>query len=55
MSALLKKDMMFRWDDKAIKSFEDTKYDIFLINPDYSRYFIIFSFASQDTITGVLL
>ena len=59
MSALLKKDVAFRWDDKAIKSFEDIKDAIsqapILINPDYSRDFIIFSFASQDTITGILL
>jgi hypothetical protein len=59
MSALLKKDVSFRWDDKAIKSFEDIK-DVIsqvpvLINPDYSRDFIIFSFASQDTIAGVLM
>jgi hypothetical protein len=26
-----------------------------LVSPDYSRDFIIFSFASQDTIAGVLL
>jgi hypothetical protein len=26
-----------------------------LINPDYSRNFIIFSFSSQDTIAGVLM
>jgi hypothetical protein len=26
-----------------------------LVSPDYSRDFIIFSFASQDTIVGVLL
>jgi hypothetical protein len=59
MSALLKKDISFRWDDKAIKSFEDIKDAIsqapILISRDYSRYFIIFSFAYQDTITGVLM
>jgi len=59
MSALLKKDVAFRWDDKAIKSFEDIK-DVIsqapvLISPDYSRDFIIFSFASLDTIAGVLM
>jgi hypothetical protein len=40
MSALLKKDVSFRWDDKSIKSFEDIKdaisQDFVLINPDYS-------------------
>jgi hypothetical protein len=58
MSAFLKKDIALRWDDKAIKSFEDIKDTISqapVINPDYSRDFIIFSFASQDTIASVLL
>jgi mRNA-degrading endonuclease RelE of RelBE toxin-antitoxin system len=59
MSELLKEDTIFRWDDKAIKSFEDIKDAIsqapILVSPDYSRDFIIFSFASQDTIAGVLL
>jgi hypothetical protein len=40
MSALLKKDTMFKWNDKAIKYFEDLKYAIYqapsLISPDYS-------------------
>jgi hypothetical protein len=59
MTALLKKDVAFKWDDKAIKYFEDIKDAIsqalVLISPNYSRYFIIFSFASQDTIAGVLM
>jgi hypothetical protein len=59
MSALLKKGVAFRWDDKAIKSFEYIKDTIsqapVLISLDYSRDFIIFSFASQDTIAGVLM
>ena len=59
MSALLKRDIAFRWDDKAIKSFEDIK-DVIsqapvLIIPDYSRDFIIFSFSPRDTIAGVLM
>jgi transposase InsO family protein len=59
LSALLKKDVAFRWDNKTNKSFEDIKDAIsqapVLINPDFSRDFIIFSFASQDTIAGVLM
>ena len=59
MSSLLKKDVAFIWDDKAIKSFEDIKdaisQSLVLISPDYSRDFIIFSFASQDTIASVLM
>ena len=59
MSALLKKEITFRWDDKDIWSFEDIKDTIsqgpILVSPDYSRDFMIFSFTSQDTILGVLL
>jgi hypothetical protein len=59
MSAFLKKDISFRWDDKALQYFEDIKNSIsqapVLISPDYSRDFMIFSFASQDTIVSVLL
>jgi hypothetical protein len=59
MSALLKKDVAFRWDDKAIKSFEDIKDAIsqapVLISSNFSKDFIIFSFASQDTLAGVLM
>ena len=59
MNALLKRGIVFKWDDKSIKSFEDIKDAIsqapVLISPDYSRDFIIFSFTSQDTIAGVLL
>jgi hypothetical protein len=40
MSALLKKDIAFSWDDKAIKSFKDIKDAIsqasVLISPHYS-------------------
>jgi hypothetical protein len=40
MSALLENDVAFRWDDKAIKSFEDIKDAIshapILINLDFS-------------------
>jgi hypothetical protein len=59
LSALIKKDVAFRWNDKTNKSFEDIKDAIsqapVLISPDFSQDFIIFSFASQDTIVGVLM
>jgi hypothetical protein len=59
LSALLKKDVAFRWGNEADRSFEDIKNAIsqapVLISPDFSRDFIIFSFASQDTIAGVLM
>jgi hypothetical protein len=59
LSALLKKDVAFRWGNEANRSFEDIKNAIsqapVLISPDFSRDFIIFSIASQDTIAGVLM
>jgi hypothetical protein len=59
LSALLKKDVAFWWGNETNRSFEDIKNAIsqalVLISPDFSRDFIIFSFASQDTIAGVLM
>jgi hypothetical protein len=59
LSALLKKDVAFRWGNETDIPFEDIKNAIsqapVLISPDFSRDFIIFSFASQDTIAGVLM
>jgi hypothetical protein len=59
LSALLKKDVAFRWGDETNRSFEDIKnaisQDPVLISPDFSRDYIIFSFASQDTIAGILM
>jgi hypothetical protein len=59
MNALLRKDVTFKWDNDSLKSFKDIKEEIttapVLISPNYSHDFIIFSFASQDTIVGVLL
>jgi hypothetical protein len=56
MNALLKKDVTFIWDNNSLRSFEDIKDAItkapVLVIPDYSCDFIIFSFASQDTIVG---
>jgi hypothetical protein len=59
LSALVKKDVAFRWGNEADRSFEDIKNAIsqapVLISPNFSRDYIIFSFASQDTIAGVLM
>jgi hypothetical protein len=56
---LLKKDAKYEWIDEgrnAFKSIKDAigKYPV-LISPNYSKDFQIFSFASEDTIAGVLL
>jgi hypothetical protein len=56
---LLKKDVKFEWNDESKKAFQDIKTAIseapVLMSPDYSKDFQIFSFASEDTIVGVLL
>jgi hypothetical protein len=59
MNALLKKDVLFKWDDDSRKTFKDIKEAItsapVLVSPNYSKDFFIFSFTSEDTIVGVLL
>ena len=56
---LLKKDVKFEWDEQGKKSFKEIKDSIskstVLVSLDYSKDFKIFSFASKDTIAGVLL
>jgi hypothetical protein len=56
---LLKKDVKFEWTDEGRKAFNSIKDSIgrspVLISPDYTKDFQIFSFASEDTIAGVLL
>ena len=56
---MLRKDNNIKWTPEARKSFEDIKKAIseapVLVSPDFSRDFLIFSFASEHTIAGVLL
>jgi hypothetical protein len=56
---LLKKDAKFEWTDEGRKAFKIIKDAIgkspVLISPNFSKDFQIFSFASEDTIAGVLL
>jgi hypothetical protein len=56
---MLKKDVKFEWADQGSKAFKNIKDSIgkssVLISPNYSKYFQIFSFASEDTIARVLL
>jgi hypothetical protein len=56
---MLKKDSEMKWTEAARQSFHDIKEAIttapVLISPDFSKVFYIFSFASNDTITAVLL
>jgi transposase InsO family protein len=56
---LLKKDVKFEWTDEGRKAFKNIKDSIgrspVLISLNYSKDFQVFSFASEDTIAGVLL
>jgi hypothetical protein len=59
MNNFLKKDAAFKWDEAGRHSFQQTKDAItkapVLVSPDFSKDFIIFSFASDDIVAGVLL
>jgi hypothetical protein len=56
---LLKKDAKYEWTDEGRNAFKSIKDAIgkspVLISPNYSKYFQVISFASEDTIAGVLL
>lgn len=55
----MKKDVKFLWKEDGKKAFQEIKVAIakapVLVSPDYSKDFMIFSFASKDTISSVLL
>ena len=59
ITSMLKKDSNIKWTPEAKQSFEDIKKAIseapVLVSPNFSKDFIIFSFASEHTIAGVLL
>ena len=59
LQKLLKNDVKFEWTNEGREAFRCIKEAITsslaLVNIDYSKYFMIFSFASEDTIAGVLL
>ena len=56
---MLRKYQEVKWTTEARASFEKIKQSIreapVLVSPDFSKYFLTFSFASQDTIVVVLL
>ena len=56
---MLKKEFAIKWTIKAKQSFETIKQALtkapVLISPNYTKDFIIFSFASEHTIAAVLL
>eukprot|EP00253_Pinus_taeda_P032992 PITA_32992 len=59
IQSLLKKDAKFVWQEDGKRDFQEIKCAIarapVLVSPDYSKDFMIFSFASEDTISSVLL
>lgn len=59
ITSMLRKDSYIEWTPEAKKSFADIKKAIseapVLVSPDFSKDFLIFSFASEHTIAGVLL
>jgi hypothetical protein len=56
---MLRKGSEIKWNPEAKKSFEDIKValtkSLVLSSPDFTKDFILFSFASDYTIPGVLL
>ena len=56
---MLRKDQELKWTTEARASFEKIKQALteapVLVSPDFSKEFLAFSFASQDTIAIVLL
>jgi len=56
---MLKKDNEIKWTVEAKESFKRVKKAIseapMLASPDYTKEFVIFSFASEHTIAAVLL
>eukprot|EP00253_Pinus_taeda_P026646 PITA_26646 len=59
ITKMLKKDADFKWTAEAKKSFEEIKKALtqapVLISLDFNKEFLIFTFAFDDTIAGVLL
>ena len=56
---MLKKDQEVKWTAKAKNSFEKIKMALteapVLVRPDFTKEFLTFSFASEDTLAVVLL
>ena len=56
---MLRKEKKIKWTPEEKQSFEDIKKAIseahVLASPDFSKYFLIFSFASEHIVARVLL
>jgi hypothetical protein len=59
ITAMLRKGNQMKWTSQSHNSFDQIKKALnkapMLISPNYSKEFLIFSFASFDTVTVVLL
>ena len=59
ITSMLRKDHEIKWTVGAKKAFKDIKQAIseapILISPDFEKDFLVFSYASEHTIAGVLL
>jgi hypothetical protein len=59
ITAMLRKGNEVKWNDESRNYFNQIKRALtespVLINPDYSKEFLIFSFASSDTLDDILL
>ena len=57
INVLLEKDVEFRWQDEEKKSFLEIKSALteapVLINPDFEKDFLTFSYVSEETIATV--
>ena len=59
ITRMLKKGVEIKWTAEAKNYFEEIKKALtqapVLINPDFSKEFLVFTFASENTIVGVFL
>ena len=59
ITAMLKKDQEVKWTAEAKNSFEYIRIALMeapvLVSPDFTKEFLTFSFASEDTLVVVLL
>lgn len=59
MTKMIKKEIQVKWTEEAVKSFNLVKLALssapVLFSRDYTRDFILFSFASEHTMAAVLL
>jgi hypothetical protein len=58
INLFLKKDQRFEWTEDIQRAFNNIKNAIstapVLISPDFNKYFIIYSFSSEETISSIL-